>query len=254
MKNAARYFLVTLALMALVYPTVLADTLELKDGGLLEGTYVGGTRTTLRFQTEDRVEVIPIRQVLALTFSDSEPSASGPVSTPSSETASNGATGARPIAVPAGTRVLVRLVEGINSKEDAAGSRFTAVLEGNLEVYGRVVAPKGSKVYGRLTSARKGGRAFGKAELQLELTDIMINDQLQPIITGEYEFRGRSQGTLRNTGIGAVLGALIDGKDGAGKGAAAGFGYSLLSKGKQVAIPSGTLIQFRLQQPMTVQA
>ena len=66
MKNAARYFLVTLGLMVLVYPTVLADTLELKDGGLLEGTYVGGTRTTLRFQTEDRVKVIPTRQVLGL--------------------------------------------------------------------------------------------------------------------------------------------------------------------------------------------
>ncbi len=82
----------------------------------------------------------------------------------------------------------------------------------------------------------------------------MINDQLQPIITGEYEFSGKSQGMLRNTGIGAVLGALINGKDGAEKGAAAGLGYSLLSKGKQVAIPSGTLIEFRLQQPITVQA
>ncbi len=245
MKNAGRYFLVTMTLTALLYPMVLADTLELKDGRLLEGDYVGGTRTTLRFQIEDRVEVVPIGEVLALTFSDSSPS---------TETASTQPSTAAPIMVPAGTRLVVRLAESINSKENAAGSRFTAVLEADLGVNGRVVAPKGSAVYGRLTSAKKGGRAFGKAELQLELTDIMINDQLQPIITGEYELTGKSQGTVKKTGIGAALGALIDGGDGAKKGAAAGLGYSLISKGKQVSVREGTLIEFRLQQPLTLQA
>ena len=81
MNNAGRYFLVSMALLALSYPTAVADTLELKDGRLLEGTYVGGTRTTLRFQIEDRVEVIPIQGALAVTFSGSGPLASGPVST-----------------------------------------------------------------------------------------------------------------------------------------------------------------------------
>ena len=242
MKNAGRFFLVTMALIALFYPIVLADTLELKDGRLFEGAYVGGTRTTLRFQIEDRVEVIPIREVLALTFTDPGPSASNPASA------------GNPITVPAGTRLLVRLADGIDSKEDSAGSRFTALLEADLEINGRVVAPQGTTVYGRLTSARKGGRAFGKAELQLELTDIMINHQLRPIITGEYELRGRSQGTLKKTGIGAALGALIDGGDGAKKGAAAGLGYSLLSKGKQVSVPEGTLIEFRLEHSLTLQA
>ena len=254
MKNAGRYFLVTMTLTALLYPMVLADTLELKDGRLLEGDYVGGTRTTLRFQIEDRVEVVPIGEMLALTFSDSSPSASGPASTPSAKTASTQPSTAAPIMVPAGTRLVVRLAESINSKEKAAGSRFTAVLEADLGVNGRVVAPKGSAVYGRLTSAKKGGRAFGKAELQLELTDIMINDQLQPIITGQYELTGKSQGTLKKTGIGAALGALIDGGDGAKKGAAAGLGYSLISKGKQVSVREGTLIEFRLQQPLMLQA
>ncbi len=250
MKNAGRYFLLTMALIALSHPMVLADTLELKDGRLLEDTYAGGTRTTLRFKIEQRVDVIPTQDVLALTFSASSPSASGRTSRPSSATAST----QRSTVVPAGSRLLVRLIEGINSKEDSAGSRFTATLEGNLRANGRVVAPKGSKVYGRLTSAKRGGRTFGKAGLQLELTDIMINDQVQPIITGEYELKGRSQGTLKKAGLGAALGALIDGSDGAKTGAAAGLGYSLLSKGKQLSVPSGTLIQFRLEQSLTVQA
>ncbi len=44
----------------------------------------------------------------------------------------------------------------------------------------------------------------------------------------------------------------VRGGDGAKKGAAAGFGLSLLTKGKLVTIPDGTLIVFRLHQPLTV--
>ncbi len=254
MKNAGRYFLLTVALMSRLSLTVPADTLELKDGRLLDGDYMGGTRSTIRFQTEDRVEVISTGEVLALTFSDSGLSTLRAASASSRETASTQPSTSGAIRVPAGTRLLVRLAEGINSGEDGPGSRFIAILEANLEVNGDVLARRGSKVYGRLAYARRGGRAFGKAELQLELTDIVIDDHRYPIITDEYEIQGRSQGTAKKTFGGAVLGALIDGSDGAKKGAAAGLGLSLLSKGKQVSISSGTLIDFRLQQPLTLQA
>ncbi len=81
MKTAGRYFLMTMALMALLSPTEQADTLELKDGRLFEGTYVGGTTSTLHVQIEGRVEVIPIPDVLALTFSSSA-SATGTIRAP----------------------------------------------------------------------------------------------------------------------------------------------------------------------------
>ena len=255
MKNAGRYVLVVTALMALVNPAGLADTLELKDGRLLEGNYMGGTRTTLRFQIGDEVEVIPTRDVLALTLTGSGvASSTGSNSAPSSATDFSQGLRGGSITVPAGTRLLVRLVDSIDSKNDRAGARFTTVLEAPLEVNGRQVAPTGTKVYGRLTDARRGGRVSGRAELQLELTDVVINDHRYPIITEEYELQGRSQGTAKKTLGGAALGALIGGSDGAKKGAAAGFGLSLLTKGKQLSIPSGTLIYFRLQQPLAILA
>ncbi len=252
MKNVARQLLVFLALLAAPYPAILADTLELTDGQLIDGSFVGGTRNSLRFQIDGRVEVFPIDAVLALTFSNS-----GPVARASAYPAQNGTVPAERsigerIEVPAGTRLVVRLVDGISSDEDSAGSRFTAVLDSNLEIRGRVVAPRGSTVYGRLSSARRGGRVAGTAQLQLELTDVVIDDYAYPIVTGEFEVQGRSQGTAKKTLGGAVLGALIDGGDGAKKGAAAGFGLSLLTKGKQLSIPHGTLIVFRLRQPLTV--
>ena len=115
-----------------------------------------------------------------------------------------------------------------------------------------MLARKGSRVYGHLTSAQRGGRAIGKGELRLELTDIVINDRRYPILTGEYKIQGRSQGTGKKTLGGALLGALIDGSDGAKTGAAAGLGLSLLTKGKQASISSGTLIEFRLQEPLVL--
>ena len=105
------------------------------------------------------------------------------------------------IEVPAGTGLLVSLVEGINSKHDGAGSRFTAILEADLVVNGHVVAPKGSEVYGRLTSAKRGGRAFGRAELHLELTDLSLDGQRHPIGTDTEEVLaewGFSEGEIRD--------------------------------------------------------
>ena len=88
----------------------------------------------------------------------------------------------------------------------------------------------------------------------LELTDVEIGGELQPIVSGDFRLVGGSQGTLRNTAFGAVLGALIDGSDGAKKGALAGFGASLLIPGKQVEIPAGTRIEFRLSHSFTTEA
>ena len=250
MKNAGYYFVMVMALVTLRSPMVLADTLELRDGRLIEGTYAGGTSNTLRIQIEDRVEVIPIQEVLALTI-DSGSYSSGPASG-SQKSAADRRFDTGNINVRAGTHLLVRLSDNLNSGEDGTGGRFTAILETNLTVDGRLVAPKGSTVYGRLASTQRGGRTFGKARLELELTDIVINEERYPIITSDYEVQGRSQGTVTKTLGGAVLGALIDGSDGAKTGAAAGLGLSLLTRGKQVSIPAGTLIDFRLQQPLTV--
>ena len=68
MKNAGYYSVMAMALVMLLSPTVQADTLELRDGRLIEGTYAGGTCNTLRIQIEDRVDVFQIKEVLALTI------------------------------------------------------------------------------------------------------------------------------------------------------------------------------------------
>src|SRR5580765_5783381 len=45
-----------------------ADTLELKDGRVLQGKYLGGTQAVLRFQVNGDVQTFPTNDILALTF------------------------------------------------------------------------------------------------------------------------------------------------------------------------------------------
>jgi hypothetical protein len=79
------------------------------------------------------------------------------------------------ITVPAGTRILIRTADAIDSSKQKTGFRFTANLETNLQAENTVVAPRGSTVYGRLAQASSAGRMSGSSELTLELTDIVIN-------------------------------------------------------------------------------
>ncbi len=241
----------TLLLLAsvLLSAAAMADTLELKDGRLIHGHYMGGTATTLRFAVDGSVDVIPIDTVLALTFSGSD-SLAETASAETTQVGSSAASAQERVTVPAGTTFLVRTLDSVDSKS-RTGDVFESTLEADLVVNGIVVAPRTSRVFGRIASAEAGGRAFGKASLQLQLTDIEIDGALQPIVTSDFQLQGKSQGTLRNTALGAGLGALLDGSDGAEKGALAGLGASLLIRGKQVWIPAGTLIEFRLQHSFT---
>jgi len=163
------------------------------------------------------------------------------------------------VTVPAGTRVLVRMVDSIDTTKQKVGYRFTASLETNLQVDNRVVAPRGTTVYGQLVSASSAGRMSGSSELTLQLTDIVINGTAHPLLTSDYSIRGRGEGSntakkiFGGAGLGALIGGIAGGGAGAGIGALVGGGagtaVAASKKGEQLSIPSETLLEFRLEQP-----
>jgi len=65
------------------------------------------------------------------------------------------------VTVPAGTRILIRTADPIDTEKQKAGYRFMASLETNLQVDDEVVAPRGTTVYGRLATASSAGRMSG---------------------------------------------------------------------------------------------
>jgi hypothetical protein len=54
--------------LMVVAPPAFGDLLELKNGQMLNGKYAGGTAGTMRFDTSAGQQVLPISQVIALTF------------------------------------------------------------------------------------------------------------------------------------------------------------------------------------------
>lgn len=163
------------------------------------------------------------------------------------------------VTIPAGTRILIRMIDSVNSREQTAGYRFTASLATNLQIGDVVVAPRGTTVYGRLASASSAGRMSGSSELTLELTDILIDGMAYPLLTSTYEIRGRGRGSdtakkvVGGAGLGALIGGLAGGGKGAGIGALAGAAGGTIiadsTRGEQLSIPSESLLEFRLEQP-----
>lgn len=178
--------------------------------------------------------------------------------------AAKAAQGQRTVTVPAGTRILVRTVDSVDTTRQKAGYRFQATLETNLQAGGKVVAPRGTTVYGRLVQAKSAGRMKGSSQLTLELTDIVIHGNAYPLLTDTFDIKGKGEGSktakkaVGGAGLGAIIGAIAGGGKGAGIGAAIGgvTGTTMAAskKGEQLVIPSESLIEFRLQQPAQLPA
>lgn len=262
------YFLLSALAGLILVGTANADTLELKDGRVVQGRYLGGTQAVLRFEVNGEVQTFNVTEVVALTFTGKSdattepPAAVAPATTPATTIQRNSASSGNSITIPAGEPLLVRMIDSVDSKKNNVGDIFHASLETDLTINNVVVAPKGADVYGRLAEAKEAGHFSGSSELQLELTRMVINGHDYPLVSSDYTLKGKGRGgdTAKKVGGGAALGAIIGAIAGGGKGAAIGAGVGagaggavqVLTRGKEVNVPSETLLEFRLQQPVTV--
>jgi len=266
--NSVGRILATAALGLLLVGSAVADTLELRDGRVLNGRYLGGTQAVLRFEISGEVQTFNVTEVVALTFTGGVGNAAqGATRVAPSALASTGAQSGAPmsdgsVTIPAGQTLLVRMIDGVDSSKNHVGDVFHASLETDLNVSDVLVAKKGTDVYGRLANAQEAGHISGSSELQLELTRIVIDGKDYPVVSSDYTLKGKGRGknTAEKVGGGAAVGAIIGAIAGGGKGAAIGAGVGagaggavqVLTRGQQVKVPSETLLEFRLQQPATV--
>jgi hypothetical protein len=238
------------------------DTLKLKNGSTIIGSYAGGSETQVSFRVGSIVQQFNVSDVASLTFDSptvsrfTDDSGSVTPTNPTPQSYSNSLT------VPAGTRLMVRTIDAIDSDKNHVGDKFLATLEQALYVNNALVAPRGSDVYGRLEEVKVAGHIAGKSDLKLALTGIVINGQTVALSTGDYELSGKSRGanTAKKVGggtaAGAVIGAIVGGGKGAavgaGVGAGAGTAVQVMTRGEQVHVPSETLLEFSLDQSVRV--
>lgn len=258
-----------------------ADTLTLKDGQTLTGTLVSRNSNGVVFEVAGQQMKLDSANVQSISFDDTPATpAAAPVSNPVPSAPANAialdtapvqsapaqsaakaaptpsktepTTNNQTVVVPAGTRIVVRTGEAIDSKKHSTGHKFTARLEADLVVNNALVATRGTTVYGQVTEAKKSGNLAGKGSLQFTFTDIMINNQMKPIITSGVKAVTTSTGgkTAGTTARAAAIGGLYNGSKGAKDGAKVGLGLSILTSGNNVNVPSGTLLEFNLQQPL----
>ena len=169
----------------------------------------------------------------------------------------------KPVTIPSGTTLTVRLVSAIDSSRNQPGESFRATLDAPVAgESGQTVIPAGQDVTGRIVEAKSAGRLTGKSTLAVELTQLSFNGRHYPLQTDQYQRQGKSEGasTAKKAGGGAALGALIGAIAGGGKGAAigavlgagAGTGVSEMKKAKPVVLRSETVLSFRLEEPLSV--
>jgi len=247
---------------------VRADQLELRNGSVIKGTFLGGTDTQIKFQVGSSVQQYNITDIASLQF-DSDRTATDATQTqapqtqaPQTQDSASASSSSASITIPAGMQLSVRTIDAIDSTKNQVGDPFKASLEEPVVIDGNVVIPKGADVYGRLEEAKTSGTFTGKSELRLALTGIVVNGQTVPLVTGDYDVSGKSKGastakrTVGVAALGTIIGAIAGGGKGAaigaGAGAAAGAGSEVITKGDQVKVPSETLLDFTLQQSVSI--
>lgn len=170
----------------------------------------------------------------------------------------------RKVTIPAGTTMVIRLVDAINSETAQPGQTFRATLDSPLSVEGDVALAAGYEVQGHVVDVKSAGKFAGKSELVLQLDRIAVGGKSYSIQTDQYRRLGssRTTNTAEKVGAGAAIGAIIGGIAGGGKGAAIGAaaggglggGVQAATKGQQIKLPTETVLNFTLQSPLTVTA
>jgi hypothetical protein len=257
-KEVPRIGLFVVAGLLLAAGSVFGDVLELKNGTILNGKYVGGTAGTIRFETSEGTKVMETSQAVALTFTTSAPAApatAAPAAPAATQPAGSAPQQTKAVTVPAGTVMMVRMMDGISS-QNKPGTRFTTTLDADIVIDGVTAVKAGTKIYGTLNSANQAGRAVGQSTIDIRLTEITTDKGTELIATSNYTDAGSRSGvkTLGGAAVGAGIGAVAGGKGGAGKGAAIGAGVTLLKKGDTVTVPPGALLEFQLTRPVTMNA
>ncbi len=168
----------------------------------------------------------------------------------------------KPLVVPAGTMLTVRLGQSVGSKISSPGQTFTATVASPVAVGGKTAIAAGATASGTVVDAKPLGRFKGGAVLQLRLTSITVNGSEQSISTSSVTRteKGKGKRTAVLAGGGAGLGALIGGIAGGGKGAAigalagagAGTGGAAFTGNKDIVLPAESALSFKLEQPLEV--
>ncbi len=232
---------------------VSGDTLVLRDGNKVSGTFLGGTVRQVEFLGPGgKTLKVAIDEVASLSFS--EPVANEPAAP---KRTARGA-----VTIPAGTAFRVRTIDTIDVDSTQAGAHFRGSLDDPIMAGGNVVAPRGADVVMVAANVKQGGRMKGSDLIELKVNSIAVNGRSYQVVTSVTEQKSAGEGKkttkkiLGGAGLGAVIGGIAGGGTGAAIGAlAGGAGGTILSATGQphLKVPAETRLEFKLLADWKVQ-
>lgn len=188
--------------------------------------------------------------------------------------------------IPAGTKVLLQLKSGVNTKSAKPGDGVYLSSAFPVVVGTRVLIPAGVYVQGVVDRVVRAGRIKGKAQLDMHFTSMIFpNGTVVEIPGGVNGLPGAQHQTVKNDGegtivqdggkgrnagetakialptggtVGAIGGAVAGhpiegGLIGLAAGAATVGIVSLFTRGADVEIPSGSQVEMVFQRPLLLQ-
>ena len=254
-KSVMRRIVIAAAMSLCLVAPALADTLIMRDGTRVHGSIVGIKGRTITFRHIDGASRRYFTsQVERVEFD-------------SAERVNPRAVNGRRLEAPAGTRLVVRTTEAIDSRTSGPDQLFSAIVdESVVDLSGRVIIPEGSSAQLMIRQMTSGG-ATGSPEMVLDIQSITIGGRRYIVSTADVTVdSGSGIGTNKRTaeavGAGAALGTIIGAIAAGGKGAAigavvgaaGGASAQVLTRGRDVKVPAETAITFRLDKPVTLQA
>ena len=165
----------------------------------------------------------------------------------------------RDITIPAGTSLSVTVLSNLASTTSKVEDPVRGALAKPVVVSGTTAMPESAEIIGTITDVKKSGRVKGRASLAFRFDRVVVRGEQHQIQTARVilEAQDKKSDDLKKGGIGAGLGAVVGGIAGGGTGAAigavaGGAGTVLATKGREVEVPAGTLVNVLLQESMTV--
>jgi hypothetical protein len=279
-----------LLLLTMAAAALSADTLILRNGTKVEGTFIDGGNHAIRFAAGSQINSYSLSDIESIRFGTAQagdappaaapaapskpqsgytpapaataPAAAAPAAAPNpppAATAPNApaAAASSTVQIPAGTQIIVRLIDDVNSERDNIGETYRASVDEAVVANGQTLIPRGADATVALVDAKKSGKLEGKTVLTLELKYIEINGKPYDAASEGVAQASGSRGARSAKVIGgaAALGAIIGAAAGGGKGAAIGAGAGaaagtagqMATSGQKVKVPAETRLTFALQ-------
>jgi hypothetical protein len=234
-----------------------ADTLILRNGSTIEGTFLGASVRQIDFLTTSGKTIHEqIGNIKGIDFAaapnpsqQAAPAAAAPAAARASVT------------IPAGTALRVRTLDNIDADTSKSGMQFRATLDDPLMSGGAVVVPRGAPVVLVAANVQQGGSMKGADAISLKVNSISVNGKAYQIVTSLAESKAAGEGkktarrTIGGAGLGAAIGGLAGGGSGAGIGALVGgaVGVAASAGGSHLKIPPETRLEFKLQSDWKIQ-